>query len=106
MAPYLPERVVNRRKMGFAVSLVEWFRSSLRPVFVDAVLGTHAVDYLDPDSVRRLWAEHQSGLHDHGRKLWTLLTFALWDLHHGKGLDVLDDLHESTHHAIGTRTLT
>jgi hypothetical protein len=35
--------------------------------------------------VRRIWNEHQSGLHNHERKLWNLLMLAAWNLRHRRG---------------------
>jgi asparagine synthase (glutamine-hydrolysing) len=82
LARHLPPAVTERRKMGFSVPLANWFRSTLRPVFDAAVLDPTMDRYLERREVRRLWVEHQSGLHDHSRKLWNLLTLALWDRAH------------------------
>jgi asparagine synthase (glutamine-hydrolysing) len=34
--------------------------------------------FLDAAYVRRLVDEHTGGRHDHGHRLWTLLTFEVW----------------------------
>jgi asparagine synthase (glutamine-hydrolysing) len=74
----LPAQILDRCKMGFSVPLAEWFRTSLKPTFRTTVLqpGMHAL--LEEREVRRLWNEHQSGLHDHSRKLWSVLMLACW----------------------------
>jgi asparagine synthase (glutamine-hydrolysing) len=77
--PLLPEPVVTRRKMGFSVPMGEWLRTSLKETFETAVLGPGGGKYLAQDEARRLWREHQSGLSNHDRKLWTLLALVLWD---------------------------
>ncbi len=87
LARYVPAAVLERRKMGFAVPLAAWFRSTLKPVFEASVLHPGMDRYLARDAVRRLWTQHQSGLHDHSRKLWTLLTLALWDGAHNPGAE-------------------
>ena len=79
VAGYLPPSIVDRRKMGFAVPLAEWFRTDLRPLFEANVYRPEIGELLCLDEVRRLWAEHQSGLSDHSRKLWNLLMLARWD---------------------------
>lgn len=76
--PLLPRQNVMRRKMGFSVPLAQWFRGSLKPVFAAAVLQREAESVLSLSETRRLWNEHQSGLVNHDRKLWTLLMLGLW----------------------------
>ena len=83
--PFLPPVLLTRKKMGFSVPLAAWFRSSLKPVFEAVVLRDDLERYLSLPQVRNLWSEHQSGLHDHSRKLWNLLMFAHWDLRYGPG---------------------
>jgi hypothetical protein len=41
--------------------------------------------YVSLGEVDRLWKAHQSGLHNHDRKLWSLLMLACWDAHHRNG---------------------
>jgi asparagine synthase (glutamine-hydrolysing) len=79
MAPLLPEDILKRPKMGFSVPLAEWFRTTLRPSFEDLVLQKQNGQYLLENSLRKLWKEHQSGLHDHSRKLWNLLMLGAWE---------------------------
>jgi asparagine synthase (glutamine-hydrolysing) len=76
--PLLPADVLWRRKMGFSVPLAEWFRTSLKPVFEETVLNGSPDPWIDRAEARRLWAEHQSGLHNRDRWLWNLLMLRLW----------------------------
>jgi asparagine synthase (glutamine-hydrolysing) len=82
LAPYVPDEVITRRKMGFSVPLAEWFRTSLKPVFQAQALQPGMERYLSLSETRRLWSEHQSGLHDHSRKLWNVLMLACWESRH------------------------
>jgi len=77
--PYLPPPLLSRPKMGFSVPLASWFRTRLRPLFESQVLDPQMEQYLSLDRVRVLWDEHQSGLHNHDRKLWNLFMLAVWD---------------------------
>jgi asparagine synthase (glutamine-hydrolysing) len=79
LEPYLQRILLGRRKMGFSVPLESWFRTSLKPVFEARVLHNDMQAYLNLDEVRRLWNEHQSGLHDHSKGFWNLLMLASWD---------------------------
>jgi asparagine synthase (glutamine-hydrolysing) len=85
MEPYLPEEILRRRKMGFGVPLVEWFRTALRPVFPALVLRPEMEEYLDLDEVRRYWEEHQQGRRNHAEKLWYLFMLGCWDARHRSG---------------------
>ena len=85
MEPYLPQQLINRKKMGFSVPLGEWFRTTLRPVFQSLVLSSEMEEFVSPAEARRIWNEHQSGLHNHERKLWNLLMLASWNVRHRRG---------------------
>jgi asparagine synthase (glutamine-hydrolysing) len=78
----VPEPILRRGKMGFSVPLAEWFRNGLRPTFEDSVLTSEMAAFLNLGTVRRIFGEHQSGLHDHSRKLWSLLMLASWNRRH------------------------
>ncbi|MBI4893683.1 MAG: asparagine synthase (glutamine-hydrolyzing) [Acidobacteria bacterium] len=80
--PLLPADVLWRRKMGFSVPLAEWFRTSLKPVFEQAVL-TSPVPYVEAGEARKLFEEHLSGLHNRDRWLWNLLMLSLWHREYG-----------------------
>ncbi len=77
LEPLLPADVLWRRKMGFSVPLAEWFRTSLKPVFEDAVLSGQ-VPYIETAEARKLLEEHLTGLHNRDRWLWNLLMLSLW----------------------------
>jgi asparagine synthase (glutamine-hydrolysing) len=79
---FIPAKISQRRKMGFSVPLADWLRTSLRPTFEEAVFEPGMSEYLSFPEVSRIWAEHQSGLHNHDRKLWNLLMLACWRAQH------------------------
>jgi asparagine synthase (glutamine-hydrolysing) len=84
MEPYIPRPLLERRKMGFSVPLAEWFRTSLKPMFEALVLREEMESYLSLGAVRRIWQQHQSEMHNHDRKLWSLLMLACWDARYGQ----------------------
>lgn len=77
LEPHLPDDVLYRPKMGFAVPLAAWFRGPLKQRVRDALLGPVLRDtgYFNMKYVEQLVNEHQSGFGEHSAALWTLLMF-------------------------------
>jgi asparagine synthase (glutamine-hydrolysing) len=77
MEPHLPHEIMYRPKMGFAVPIVHWFRGPLREHVREAVLGPvlAGTGVFEPEALRRLVDQHQSGARDHSAALWALLMF-------------------------------
>jgi len=77
LEPYLPNEILYRRKMGFAVPLAQWFRGPLRQRVKDAVLGPVLADtgWFNAPHLRGMVEDHQAGRRDHSAPLWTLLMF-------------------------------
>lgn len=77
MEPYLPDDILYRKKMGFAIPLANWFRGPLKEKVRQAVLGPTLKEsgYFNMDYLRELVDHHQSGIRDYSTPLWTLLMF-------------------------------
>ncbi|MDE2367616.1 MAG: amidotransferase 1, exosortase A system-associated [Burkholderiales bacterium] len=77
LEPRLPDDVLYRPKMGFAVPLARWFRGPLRERMRGALLAGPMQDcgLFNAQTVRRLIDEHESGSRDHSPALWSLLMF-------------------------------
>jgi asparagine synthase (glutamine-hydrolysing) len=75
--PHLPDEVLYRPKMGFAVPLVNWFRGPLRERVRAAVLGPRLLDtgLFNSTALRELVDAHLSGARDYSGPLWSLLMF-------------------------------
>jgi asparagine synthase (glutamine-hydrolysing) len=76
----LPAWVFKRKKMGFAVPIGEWFRSSLRPMLHDHLFAadSFAAGHFNQGVVRRLVEEHETERVDHSQRLYGLLMLELW----------------------------
>jgi asparagine synthase (glutamine-hydrolysing) len=83
MEPYLPNDILYRPKMGFAVPLARWFRGPLKQRVRDAVLGDTlaSTGWFNADYLRHLVDAHQSGARDYSAPLWTLLMFEAFMRH-------------------------
>lgn len=79
LAKTLPQSVLHRNKMGFAVPLSQWFRNDLKE-FAHSILFAESGDtLLTGATIKRVWEEHQSGLRNRSTELWALLMFRLWE---------------------------
>lgn len=74
---HLPEDLLYRPKMGFAIPLASWFRGPLRERVHAALLGPRLADMglLDRRSLAHLLETHDSGRADRSAALWSLLMF-------------------------------
>jgi asparagine synthase (glutamine-hydrolysing) len=71
---YLPGSIVERRKHGFAVPIGGLIRTLFRERCRDVLMSrTNPVaDWFERAAIEALLEEHDSGRHDHGKKLWAL----------------------------------
>ena len=77
LKPWLPEGILYRPKMGFAVPLASWFRGPLRERVKQALLGPQMLDsgIFNSRSLQRIIDQHQSGRRDFSAAIWALLMF-------------------------------
>ena len=75
--PRLPQEVLYRPKMGFAVPLARWFRGPLRGRVREALTGDRlsSTGMFDRRYLQELIDHHESGRRDYSAPLWTLLMF-------------------------------
>jgi len=77
---YIPPEILNRPKRGFGVPVNAWLRKPLRKWSEEVLLdsgGTFA-KLFKQQAVVALLRQHHSGREDHGRRIWALLTLAMW----------------------------
>jgi len=78
---YLPQRILKRKKRGFAVNVVDaWFRSSVRGQLSELLLDDNSLMYnlLEREPVRKLLSDHRSGRQDHHKLLFSLVMVEQW----------------------------
>lgn len=77
----LPGEIVNRKKRGFAVNVVDdWFRNALGSKMQEMILDSASMMYrfLKPTAVRAMFEEHQSGRQDSHKVLFSLVVLEEW----------------------------
>ncbi len=75
MEGHLPHDILYRKKMGFVTPISNWFRGALAGDAEHVVTRSHLAQsgWFDPDALKRVYMDHQSGVSDHGRLLWQLV---------------------------------
>ncbi|MBM4370422.1 MAG: asparagine synthase (glutamine-hydrolyzing) [Deltaproteobacteria bacterium] len=76
----LPREILARPKKGFGVPIARWLRGELRSWAGDLL---HADGHLtalglEPAGVRDLFHQHQAGVRDHRKALWSVIVLLLW----------------------------
>jgi asparagine synthase (glutamine-hydrolysing) len=77
---YVPQPLVERPKMGFAVPIKEWLRGPLRD-WAEALLSEKELNesaILNVKAIRKKWDEHVSGQQNWQSILWSVLMFQGW----------------------------
>ena len=80
MREWLPDRIVDRPKMGFMVPVGTWLRRDLPSLASQVLLDPATLDrgMFREERLRDLTAEHLDGIADHAYRLWTLIALELW----------------------------
>lgn len=77
---FLPKEVIYRRKSGFGVPLANWFRdnNALGNIMNDEINQGDYSEYLNKDSLMKMFKEHKANQADNSEILWTALNFLMW----------------------------
>jgi asparagine synthase (glutamine-hydrolysing) len=76
----LPDEILFREKMGFAVPLDHWFRNDLKEMAYDLLLGKRSCErgYFCEGYVRKMLDEHAGGKWNWQHQIYNLLMLELW----------------------------
>lgn len=77
---YIPERLLNRPKMGFAIPIANWLTTELRPVVEDYIHEQRIREQgiFNWDYVSKLKSGFLGGKKEFDVKIWYLLMFQMW----------------------------
>lgn len=82
---YVPNRLVDRPKAGFAIPIGDWLKGPLRP-WAEDLLDPSVISregWFDPSIVQKRWSMHLSGKRDSTSAIWAILMFQAWRLEQG-----------------------
>jgi asparagine synthase (glutamine-hydrolysing) len=74
----LPREILYRKKQGFGVPIVHYFRKELKDLAEREIFNFIDYDYYDKAFVKSMWERHQRGLSDYSRLFWSIMMFNLW----------------------------
>lgn len=77
---HVPQRLLDRPKMGFSVPIDSWLRGPLRPWAEELISEErlHREGFFNSGLIRKKWDEHLSGSHNWQFYLWDILMFQAW----------------------------
>lgn len=77
---YVPEKYVNRPKMGFSIPLGSWLKGPLKKWTLEKIdlNNIRNQGYLNDDQVKFYLKNHFSGKKDFSRELWNIIVFQSW----------------------------
>ncbi len=78
---FLPRAILKRKKRGFAVNVVDdWFNADAKGKMTELLRDekSRMFSLLDPKSVKKLLADHQSRRQDNHKLLFSLVVFEQW----------------------------
>ena len=76
----IPKEILQRRKMGFAVPVGEWFRNNMKGFLREILLSQSSLNrgYFKPEVIKNMVNQHIDKRVDYTFQLWSLLMLELW----------------------------
>ncbi len=77
---WIPDRIIDRKKMGFGAPMSQWMRGQFGRQVEATLLSSRLFERLpfDREHIRRLIGDHLSGRRDNALFLWSLFNVAAW----------------------------
>ena len=82
--PLLSDDTLYRKKMGFSAPVANWLRFDIKEMAQTALFAKESgiSQFLNMNSLKSLWQQHQNGDRDYSNELWSALMFELWWQHY------------------------
>lgn len=89
---YMPDVILNRRKLGFPVPIVQWLKNDLYDWARELIEVSKTDEFINKNHVLYLLEGHAKNKNNHGRKVWTVLQFMMWHQVHIEQQKSLDNV--------------
>lgn len=76
---YIPDNLIDRPKMGFAIPLADWLRGPLKPMIEEVLGDRDLMDPLDLQTIRSVKSAFFTDSPIHASRIWALLMFGKWN---------------------------
>ena len=73
---YLPKELIYRKKMGFGIPMIEWFKKDLLDMFEEYFKEDDEI--VNMQFVKEKLNEFKSGKYVNINKLWFVLVYKMW----------------------------
>jgi len=92
---WIPDDIVDRKKVGFDSPIGQWFRGELREFILEFLSSANIEKsgLLSPLGVEMIIQDHMSGRKDYSLQLWSVLALEMWYRMYIEGCD-LDEIPE------------
>lgn len=75
---FIPEHVLNRKKLGFPVPIRLWLKDEMKE-WATAIIKESPTEHLiNKQYVLQMMEDHCADKRDNSRKIWTVLIFMIW----------------------------
>ncbi len=80
MEPFIPERIVNRKKQGFSAPDESWYRGENAQYIEELLIRNNPVssEFLDPGYMKKIIHEHMHDRINHRLLIWSFMNFEWW----------------------------
>lgn len=75
---FVPDHVLNRRKLGFPVPIRHWLKDEMNQWVKDIIRDSPTDHLINKKYVLQLLDDHCAGKQDYSRKIWTVVIFMIW----------------------------
>ena len=76
----IPNALINKKKVGFAVPIAKWLQGPLKSWANDLLTSENlcAQTHLNKNKIEKIWHEHLESKYDHSNRLWSILMWQSW----------------------------
>lgn len=77
---YLPNHIINRKKIGFYMPIADWFRNDMKDFVTDHLLSSTFFNrgIFNKNKVEDMVKAHINGVTNHEKEIWMLLNLEIW----------------------------